>query len=179
MYKIFILKDLQTIYPSNSFNLFREVAFSIRAGCFLFSSRLYSLSNIPNPSRKDSRTSKVHNLSTSRAHNLSTSKSPQPSHKQSPQPSYKQSPQPSYKQSPQPSYKQSPQPFYKQKPTATPHPYCSKKHSENKQIQQNIPNILPFNIFLKSVLKKNRLSRLFDLEISIFYCNFATNLLTH
>ena len=54
-----------------------------------------------------------------------------------------------------------------------------KKHSENKQIQQNIPNILPFNIFLKSVLKKNRLSRLFDLEISIFYCNFATNLLTH
>ena len=89
-YKIFTLKDLQTIYPSNSYNLFREVAFSIRAGYFLFSSRLYSLSNIPNPSRKDSRTSKVHNLSTSRAHNLSTSKSPQPSTKQSPQPFYKQ-----------------------------------------------------------------------------------------
>ena len=81
-YKIFTLKDLYTIYPSNSYNLFREVAFSIRAGCFLFSSRLYSLSNIPNPSRKDSRTSKVHNLS--------TSKSPQPSTKQSPQPFYKQ-----------------------------------------------------------------------------------------
>ena len=58
-------------------------------------------------------------------------------------------------------------------------PLMLKKHSENKQIQQKIPNILPFNIFLKSVLKKNRLSRLFDLEISIFYCNFATNLLTH
>ena len=42
-YKIFTLKNLQTIYPSNSYNLFREVAFSIRAGCFLFSSRLLSL----------------------------------------------------------------------------------------------------------------------------------------
>ena len=115
--------------------------------------------------------------------------------KQSPQPSYKQKPTPSYKQSPQPFYKQSPQPSYKQKPTtflqtksttflqAKAHSHTTslmlKKHSENKQIQQNIPNILPFNIFLKSVLKKNRLSRLFDLEISIFYCNFATNLLTH
>ena len=86
-YKIFTLKNLQTIYPSNSYNLFREVAFSIRAGCFLFSSRLYSLSNIPNPSRKDSRTSKspqpsykqAHNYPTSKAHNLPTSKSPQPS----------------------------------------------------------------------------------------------------
>ena len=105
--------------------------------------------------------------------------SSQPSNKQSSQPSNKQKPTAFNKQSPQPSNKQSPQPSYKQKPTATPHPYCSKKHSENKQIQQNIPNILPFNIFLKSVLKKNRLSRLFDLEISIFYCNFATNLLTH
>ena len=55
----------------------------------------------------------------------------------------------------------------------------AQKYSEHEQILQNIPNILPFNIFLKSVLKKNRLSRLFDLEISIFYCNFATNLLTH
>lgn len=160
-------------------SLSEQAAFSFRAGYFLFSSSLYSLSNITKSLKK----------------RLKNKQSPQPSYKQkptafnktkpttflqaSPQPSHKQSPQPSYKQSPQPSYKQSPQPSYKQKPTATPHPYCSKKHSENKQIQQNIPNILPFNIFLKSVLKKNRLSRLFDLEISIFYCNFATNLLTH
>ena len=73
-YKIFTSKNLQTIYPSNSYNLFREVAFSFRAGYFLFSSRLYSLSNIPNPSRKDSRTSKAHNLPTSKVHNLPTSK---------------------------------------------------------------------------------------------------------
>ncbi len=91
------------------------------------------------------------------------------------------------KQSPQPSYKQKPTTFLQTKSTtflqAKAHSHTTslmlKKHSENKQIQQNIPNILPFNIFLKSVLKKNRLSRLFDLEISIFYCNFATNLLTH
>ena len=51
-YKIFTLKNLQTIYPSNRYNLFREVAFSIRAGCFLYPSSLYSLSNIPNPSKK-------------------------------------------------------------------------------------------------------------------------------
>ena len=117
-YKIFTLKNLQTIYPSNSYNLFREVAFSIRAGCFLYPSSLYSLSNIPNPSRKTQEqakptailqakptailqaksplhpTSKAHNLSTSKVHNHPTSKSPQPSYKQSPQPSYKQSPQP-------------------------------------------------------------------------------------
>lgn len=29
-----------------------------------------------------------------------------------------------------------------------------KNTQKNKQIQQNIPNIPPFNIFLKSVLKK-------------------------
>ena len=109
-YKIFTLKNLQTIYPSNSYNLFREVAFSIRAGCFLYPSSLYSLSNIPNPSRKTQEqakptailqakptailqaksplhpTSKAHNLSTSKVHNHPTSKSPQPSYKQSPQP---------------------------------------------------------------------------------------------
>ena len=50
------------------FSLSEQTAFSFRAGYFLFSSRLYSLSNIPNPSRKDSR----------------TSKSPQPSYKQKP-----------------------------------------------------------------------------------------------
>ena len=109
-YKIFTLKNLQTIYPSNSYNLFRKVAFSIRAGCFLYPSSLYSLSNIPNPSRKTQEqakptailqaksplhpTSKAHNLSTSKVHNHPTSKSPQPFYKQSPQPSYKQSPQP-------------------------------------------------------------------------------------
>ena len=160
-------------------SLSEQAAFSFRAGYFLFSSRLYSLSNIPNPSRKDSRTSKVHNLSTSRAHNLSTSKSPQPSTKQSPQPFYKQAHNlPTNKAHNLPTSKvhshstsKSPQPHHI--------PIAQKKHSENEQILQNIPNILPFNIFLKSVFKKNRLSRLFDLEISIFYCNFATNLLTH
>ena len=160
-------------------SLSEQAAFSFRAGYFLFSSSLYSLSNITKSLKK--------RLKNKQSPQPFYKQSPQPSNKQSPQPFYKQSSQPSNKQkptafnkqSPQPSYKQSPQPFYKQKPTATPHPYCSKKHSENKQIQQNIPNILPFNIFLKSVLKKNRLSRLFDLEISIFYCNFATNLLTH
>ena len=117
-YKIFTLKNLQTIYPSNSYNLFREVAFSIRAGCFLYPSSLYSLSNIPNPSRKTQEqakptailqakptailqaksplhpTSKAHNLSTSKVHNLSTSKVHNHPTSKSPQPSYKQSPQP-------------------------------------------------------------------------------------
>ena len=75
------------IYSGKLLSLSEQAAFSFRAGCFLFSSRLYSLSNIPNPSRKDSRTSKspqpsykqAHNYPTSKAHNLPTSKSPQPS----------------------------------------------------------------------------------------------------
>ena len=61
------------------------------------------------------------------------------------------------KQSPQPSYKQKPTTFLQTKSTtflqAKAHSHTTslmlKKHSENKQIQQNIPNILPFNIFLK------------------------------
>ena len=159
-------------------SLSEQAAFSFRAGYFLFSSRLYSLSNIPNPSRKDSRTSKVHNLS--------TSKSPQPSTKQSPQPFYKQAHNlPTNKAHNLPTSKVHSHPTSKvhSHPTSkSPQPHHipnAQKYSENEQILQNIPNILPFNIFLKSVLKKNRLSRLFDLEISIFYCNFATNLLTH
>ena len=159
-------------------SLSEQAAFSFRAGYFLFSSRLYSLSNIPNPSRKDSRTSKspqpsykqAHNYPTSKAHNLPTSKSPQPStNKAHNLPTSKVHSHPTSKVHSHPTSK-SPQPH---------HIPNAQKYSENKQILQNIPNILPFNIFLKSVLKKNRLSRLFDLEISIFYCNFATNLLTH
>ena len=159
-------------------SLSEQAAFSFRAGYFLFSSRLYSLSNIPNPSRKDSRTSKspqpsykqAHNYPTSKAHNLPTSKSPQPStNKAHNLPTSKVHSHPTSKVHSHPTSK-SPQPH---------HIPNAQKYSENEQILQNIPNILPFNIFLKSVLKKNRLSRLFDLEISIFYCNFATNLLTH
>ena len=159
-------------------SLSEQAAFSFRAGYFLFSSRLYSLSNIPNPSRKDSRTSKspqpsykqAHNYPTSKAHNLPTSKSPQPStNKAHNLPTSKVHSHPTSKVHSHPTSK-SPQPH---------HIPNAQKYTENEQILQNIPNILPFNIFLKSVLKKNRLSRLFDLEISIFYCNFATNLLTH
>ena len=159
-------------------SLSEQAAFSFRAGYFLFSSRLYSLSNIPNPSRKDSRTSKspqpsykqAHNHPISKAHNLPTSKSPQPStNKAHNLPTSKVHSHPTSKVHSHPTSK-SPQPH---------HIPNAQKYSENEQILQNIPNILPFNIFLKSVLKKNRLSRLFDLEISIFYCNFATNLLTH
>lgn len=148
-------------------SLFEQATFSNRAGCFLFSSSLYSLSNITKSLKK--------RLKNKQSQQPSLQAKPTSFHKQTPQPSYKQSPQPSYKQSPQPSYKQSPQPSYKQNPQ----PHHIPNAQKNEQIQQNIPNILPFNIFLKSVLKKNRLSRLFDLEISIFYCNFATNLLTH
>ena len=122
-YKIFTLKNLQTIYPSNSYNLFREVAFSIRAGCILYPSRQYSLSNITKSLKK----------------RLKNKQSPQPFYKQSPQPSYKQSPQPSYKQSPQPFYKQSPQPSYKQ----SPQPSTSKAHNHptSKSPQpHHIPN---------------------------------------
>ena len=75
------IQAIVIIYSGKLLSLSEQATFSIRAGCFLFSSSLYSLSNIPNPSRKDSR----------------TSKSPQPSYKQSPQPFYKQSTQPFYK----------------------------------------------------------------------------------
>ena len=175
-------------------SLSEQVAFSFRAGYFLFSSRLYSLSNIPNPSRKDSRTSKSPQPSYKQAHNLPTSKSPQPStNKAHNHPTSKAHNLPTSK-SPQPSTNKAhnlPTSKVHSHPTSKVHSHPTskspqphhipnaQKYSENEQILQNIPNILPFNIFLKSVLKKNRLSRLFDLEISIFYCNFATNLLTH
>ena len=90
-YKIFTLKNLQTIYPSNSYNLFRKLlslseqaTFSNRAGCFLFSSRLLSLfeQTIFTLQHTKSLKKRLKN-----------------------------------KQKPTPSYKQSPQPFYKQKPT--------------------------------------------------------------
>ena len=81
------IQAIVIIYSGKLLSLSEQAAFSFRAGYFLFSSRLYSLSNIPNPSRKDSRTSKspqpsykqAHNYPTSKAHNLPTSKSPQPS----------------------------------------------------------------------------------------------------
>ena len=135
-YKIFTLKNLQTIYPSNSYNLFREVAFSIRAGCFLFSSRLLSLfeqtiftlqhtkSLKKRLKNKQKPTTFLQVKSTTflqASSQLSNKQSSQPSNKQKPTAFNKQSSQPSYKQSPQPSYKQSPQPSYKQKPTTTPH----------------------------------------------------------
>ena len=69
-YKIFTLKNLQTIYPSNRYNLFREVAFSIRAGCFLYPSSLYSLSNIPNPSRKTQEQAKPTAILQAKAHSI-------------------------------------------------------------------------------------------------------------
>ena len=155
-YKIFTLEDLQTIYPSNSYNLFRKVAFSIRAGCFLFSSRLYSLSNItkslkkrlknkqspqpsykqpPQPSYKQVHnlpTNKAHNLSTSKAHNLPTSKAH----------SLQQTKPTTIQQAKSTTILQAKNPQPHHIPNA-------QNHSENKQIQQNIPNILPFNIFLK------------------------------
>ena len=163
LYKIFTLKDLQTIYPSNSYNLFRKLlslseqaTFSNRAGYFLFSSRLYSLSNIPNPSRKDSRTSKVHNLSTNKVHNLSTSKA----HNLSTSKAHNLSTSKVHNLSTSKAHS-----LQQAKPTtilqakvhnlstSKVHSHTTslmlKKHSENKQIQQNIPNIPPFNIFLK------------------------------
>ena len=162
-YKIFTLKDLQTIYPSNSYNLFREVAFSIRAGCFLFSSRLLSLfeQTIFTLQHTKSLKKRLKNKQkpTTFLQVKSTTflqASSQPSNKQSSQPSNKQKPTAFNKQSPQPSYKQSPQPSTSKVhnlSTSKAHSHTTslmlKKHSENKQILQNIPNILPFNIFLK------------------------------
>ena len=81
-YKIFTLKNLQTIYPSNSYNLFREVAFSIRAGCFLFSSRLlslfeqsiFTLQHYQIPQEKTQEQAKPTTFLQAKAHNLPTSK---------------------------------------------------------------------------------------------------------
>ena len=155
-YKIFTLKNLQTIYPSNSYNLFREVAFSIRAGYFLFSSRLFSLFEqsiftlqhyqipqektqeqakptailqaSPQPSYKQ-----AHNHPTSKAHNHPTSKSPQPSTNKAHNLSINKTHNHPTSKSSQPHHT----------------PNAQKNTQKNKQIQQNIPNILPFNIFLK------------------------------
>ena len=108
-YKIFTLKNLQTIYPSNSYNLFREVAFSFRADYFLYPSRLFSLFEQTIFTLQHTKSLKKR---------LKNKQKPTTFLQASSQPSNKQSPQPSYKQSTQPFYKQSTQPFYKQKPTA-------------------------------------------------------------
>lgn len=160
-------------------SLFEQATFSFRAD--YIHSPTYQI-----PQEKTQEQAKAHNLPTSKVHNLPTSKLT----------TIQQAKLTTFQQAKAHSLQQTkPTTFLQAKSTAIlqakstailqakAHSHTTslllKKHSENKQIQQNIPNILPFNIFLKSVLKKNRLSRLFDLEISIFYCNFATNLLTH
>ena len=120
-YKIFTLKNLQTIYPSNSYNLFREVAFSIRAGCFLYPSRLFSLFEQTIFTLQHTKSLKKR-LKNKQKPTTFLQASSQPSNKQSSQPSNKQKPTTFNKQSSQPFYKQNPQPSYKQKLTATPHP---------------------------------------------------------
>ena len=142
-YKIFTLKNLQTIYPSNSYNLFRKLlslseqaTFSNRAGCFLFSSRLLSLFEQTTfsfradyihsptyqiPQEKTQEQAKAHSILQAKpttflqakAHNLSTSKSQQPSTNKVHNLSTSKSQQPSTNKT---------HSLQQAKPTATPHP---------------------------------------------------------
>lgn len=152
-------------------SLSEQAAFSFRAG--YIHSPTYQI-----PQEKTQEQAKAHNLPTSKVHNLPTSKLT--TIQQAKLTTFQQAKAHSLQQTKLTTFLQAKSTAILQ---AKAHSHTTslmlKKHSENKQILQNIPNILSFNIFLKSVLKKNRLSRLFDLEISIFYCNFATNLLTH